>query len=338
MSEFAKLLDLLDRDPNERVSLCTIEADEFRAQLVTVGDLPARAEALDDRDAWYGTGVLHPRVTSGRGKASDVAGVRELYADLDVKPGGMPDYNTAEQVIGDLAGMLGVAPVAVVASGHGLQPHWQIERDDDTDWPDETDPRHAAATALFRRWHRLVTNVAEIRGGQVDTVSDLSRVLRVPGTTNRKQPDRPAPVRVHEFPGGGAVSLDRLRDTLDEYNVPEQAGDADTLGEIVAPPEHWRFAEHTCNYVKAMLAGWAEDTPGTSGRHPWLVSQGVRLAAAHRAAASPRRITSRAGKPSRRGSVSSSSPATPGRRPAARSPMRSTGRKARWRHSPTSGS
>ena len=273
----AELLDALGRDPDERIAIC--HGASFTAELTTVEKAPDLAERHADTDVWFSTQPLHTRVNgTGRGTAADVIGLRELYADLDVKAGGMPGWDAAAAVITDLAELLSVAPVAVVSTGHGLQPHWSIERGDGTDWPDDTDPRWSAAGALLRRWGRLVNRAAEIRGGQVDNVYDLARVLRAPGTTNRKA----APKRTWLTAlAGTPVSLDRIRECLTAYGVRELSEDSEQLGETVAAAGSWQWAERTCTYVSLMCGGWPTDTP-PNGRHPWLVGQATRLAAAHR--------------------------------------------------------
>jgi hypothetical protein len=175
--------------------------------------------------------------------------------------------------------MLGVDPVAIVHSGHGLQPHWAIERSDVTDWPDETDPRWSDALALHRRWGRLVAGVAHRHGGRHDSVCEPARVMRVPGAANNKIPTQPVATTV-EWRTAPATSLERLAEVLDEYGITELAGDRDTLGETVSPPSEWDYAARTCGYVAKMVAGWASDTP--EARHPWMMSQATRLACAHR--------------------------------------------------------
>ncbi len=275
-AELRDLLDTLGRDPGERTAIC--HGASFTAEMTTVEKAPDLAARYTEVDCWFSTQPLHERVNgTGRGKAADVVGLRELYADLDVKAGGMPGWDAAATVITDLAGLLGSAPVAVVSTGHGLQPHWAVERGPGTDWPDDTDPRWLAAQALLRRWGRLVNRVAEAHGGHVDNVYDLARVLRAPGTTNRKA----APKRTGLTPlAGTPVSLEQIRECLDAYGIRELAEDREQLGETVAEAGGWRFADRTCSYVTTMAEGWATDTPGA--RHPWLVGQATRLAAAHR--------------------------------------------------------
>jgi hypothetical protein len=272
------LLALLGRDDHERMTACHLAGGTFTSVITTVAEAPAVVAEHADGDCWYGTAVIHERVTSGRGAARDVIGVREVFADLDLKPGRMASTAAAEAVIRDLSAMLGVAPVAVVHSGHGLQPHWSIERDGDTDWSDETSPGWLAATALWRRWGRLVAHVASAHGGSVDNVYDLSRVLRTPGTVNRK--GEPVPVTM-DATGGGALSLTRLAECLDEYGVPAMPEDTERLDAVHSDAGSWTFADHTCGYARAMVAGWVTDKP--TERHPWLVSQAIRLAAARRA-------------------------------------------------------
>jgi hypothetical protein len=73
----------------ERIAIChTPTGGAFTAELTVVEKAPQVAEQYTDVDCWYSTQPLHPRVLSGRGQAADVVGIRELYADLDVKPGG----------------------------------------------------------------------------------------------------------------------------------------------------------------------------------------------------------------------------------------------------------
>jgi len=275
------MLDRIGRDPGESLAICSNGGGQFRVQLTTVADAPTVAHRFAATDCWYSASVLRPGIKNGRGTAGDVIGVRELFCDLDVKPGGFESFDAARQVIDDLSALLTVAPVAVVATGHGLQPHWVLERDASADWPDGDLDRWRAAVVAYRRWGRLVASVAERRGGHVDNVSDLARILRVPGTVNVKDSQAPVPVTV-EFPAGAVpVSLRLLAETLDGYGVAELVGDGDPLDQVVAPVATWSWADTDCGYVAAMVNGWHSDTP--TGRHPWLVAQAVRVAAAHRA-------------------------------------------------------
>lgn len=278
-ADFAALLAVTRRAGKKRLSVNHKSDDgSFISEITTVAGAPAVAAKYADRDCWYGSAVLHDRVKSGGGAARDVIGVRELSVDLDVKPGGMHSFAEAERVIAELSDMLGVRPAALVYTGHGLQPHWALERDAQTDWVDESSPEWLAVTILWRRWGRLAAHVAEKRGGGVDTVSDLSRLFRTPGATNCRGP--PLLVKL-SLTGGSLLSLKRLAETLDEYGIPLMTEDSELLDEVICPKSKWTYADATCEYVRQMISGWETEKPDQ--RHPWLVSQATRLAAAHRA-------------------------------------------------------
>ncbi|MBA2769843.1 MAG: hypothetical protein H0U35_12095 [Sporichthyaceae bacterium] len=276
--DLSALLTGLGRDGDERLSVCHRDGDgTFVVELVTVREAGTTAHKYMNQDCYFGTAPLHERVSSGRGNAADVVGIRELLADLDVGPGKMPSFAAAEDVIRDLSALLDAAPTAVVETGHGLHPHWALERDDTTDWTDETSPKWCQAVSLCRRWGRLVAHIAERHGGSVDPVYDLARELRVPGSMNRKD----TPVRVTmRLAEAQPVTLDRLARVLDEQEVVEHTEDRALLDPVVSDVTSWSFAEQTCRYAHTMIGGWTKDKP--AARHPWLVAQATRVSAAHR--------------------------------------------------------
>lgn len=250
--------------------------DHFNSAVVEVSDAPRQvAEVEGTSDVWFGINpVAGPeRTLEGRGKASDVTRLLVLPIDLDVKPEGVESLDVAEAIISDLSEMLNCPPVAVTSSGHGLQPLWALE---DGEIGEEF--THGHARALLRRWGRLVASVAERRGGNVDSIFDLPRVLRVPGTTNRKYADA-VPVTT-EFRGGRPLEVSEVLDVLASYGVPEYDGDSRDLGEAVTAPAEWKFAPETWPYVRKMLSDQLHDTP--KSRHTWLIKCFVRLACAWR--------------------------------------------------------
>lgn len=222
-------------------------------------------------DIWFGVNpVCGPaRINAGRGTAADVVRLAAVFADLDVKPGGVASLEAARDLIDELSVMLNSRPAAVVLSGHGMQPYWPIE----------DGPNGSEARALLRRWGRLVAHVAEIRGGHVDPVYDLARVLRVPGTVNYKY-DPAVPV-LGVPDRGRALTVEELGDALTAYGVVELPGDrAEPSQAVVSSPAGWQWAARTCRYATGMADGWASDAP--AARHPWLVAQATRIAAGHR--------------------------------------------------------
>ena len=187
-----------------------------------------------------------------------------------MKPGGCPDFPTAQALVDILSGLLGTRPVAVTYSGYGLQPFWTLD-----DSPETLTQRRV----LIRRFGRLIRAVASRLDCTVDSVFDAPRLMRMPGTHNHKG----APVPVTCFADtGGPLSVDRLREVLDENGIAATPEDARDLGVEVSAPATWKFADTTCPYTRATVENWSTDVPKSSGRHPWLVSQAVRLACMQR--------------------------------------------------------
>lgn len=286
-NEFAQLLDLLGIDTSERVAICsqkpggtfTATVPRDRADAVA---LATSSTYVDRCDVWFGVNPVElPAGQSGRGGDEHVRRAVALFADIDIKQGGVGGTEVANTVTKEISAALGQFPTAVVFSGHGGHAYWVLDPEDDG-WTLDTTAKRSAAQAIYRRFHRLCVDIAAAYGGNVDNVSQLSRILRVPGTRNRKDPDAPIRVKLYTWPfgTGGPLSLAEVAEALDAYGVPELAEDSARVGEVICPPESWEFGSDTDPYVAAMVAGWATDTP--KSRHGWLVSQATRLACAHR--------------------------------------------------------
>lgn len=248
---------------------------EIRTRATAVAAVAAMATGAD---VYFGVNPVGLVVgtTGRRGATSDVTRLAALVADFDVKPGGCPDRATAYALIDDIACLLGTQPVAITRSGSGLHAYWAVDS-----WSAAT-LSNAVAAALARRFGYLVAAVAARRDVRVDTISDLPRVLRVPGTCNHKNPDRPVPV-VAVAGGGAPLAVDEIADRLDELNIaaPDAVGD-----EIISEPGRWAYGAMWCEYAKTATQAWTTDTP-RNGRHPMLVSNLVRLACMWRAGCLP---------------------------------------------------
>jgi P4 family phage/plasmid primase-like protien len=262
------LLEALGHAAGDHVAICEQPpGGVFSSRVVASAEAPA--DLPDDRNLWFGVNPITgpERANAGRGTADQVLRLVALYADLDVKPGGLDSFDTAHTVIDVLSDMLGSRPVACTLSGNGLQPYWPL--DDDVAGTD--------AAALLRRFGRLVRRVAETHHGHVDSVYDLARVLRAPGSHNLKG----APKAVLTIPDvGHPLTVTEIAEALDAYGIGELPEDRDRLGAVVSDTSGWTWAPRTCIYAKTMVASWASDSP--DARHPWLVSQATRLAAARR--------------------------------------------------------
>ena len=154
-------------------------SDPFATRWVlasTPDDASREVEALAAHgNVWFGLGVRRTRGTGlERGTSADVVALPGLWEELDVKPGA---FESKDAILAFLP-KLPIPPTAIVDSGHGIQVHHLFREL----WYFEDDERDYAA-ALLRGWQGLVRSLA---GVHVDPTHDLARVLRVPGTFNRK--------------------------------------------------------------------------------------------------------------------------------------------------------
>lgn len=272
---FADALDHLRHDGTEHVALCHKTGDgPFTTHVNTPGVVTTIAATLTDADVWFSINpVTGPPRTGPRGGADTITRLAALWADLDVKPSACPDLDAAHDLITDLSIAIGTRPTLTIASGHGLQPIWVIDDDDNAilDSPERT----MVAGVILKRWGRLVSTVAATRGIAVDSVFDLPRILRVPGTTNHKGDPVPATATADT---GTPLTYGEILDALDAYGIAELTSDP-LLTEPVDTGA-WTWAERTCSYVQKMVASWATEKP--DARHPWMLAQATRLACARR--------------------------------------------------------
>lgn len=278
---FAELLDVLQIPHGASVSVCARPVGgRFFAQVVARDEAPgvvARLAVL--ADCWFGPNPVHGSggCSWGRGRESDVNWWSAFNLDLDVKAGGFENLAQAEAFVDVFAARTGLVPAALVYSGHGLQPIYRVgEPLDDPDlW--------ARACRASRQVGRLAAQCArDFCGAAIDTVSDLNRVGRVPGTTNWKDPDNPMPTFAVRH-GGQPLGLLAIEDMLASIEVFDLGCDEPVLDEILSDCEDWDFGEQDCEYAISMICAWDKESDRPrAGRHQWALNKAVRLAAAHR--------------------------------------------------------
>lgn len=263
--------------PGEAVSVAQINGGAFLATTMMASEAAhGIAGALAGSDVWVSGNPMRPGLPANRkGTAADVARLACIWADLDVKAGGMPSWKAARAVIADLSRMLGTAPAAIVMTGHGLQPVWAIEPGPGTLL--DTEEKRAGAAKLLRRIGALVARVAAAHGGAVDNVFNLDRILRAPGTTNRKDVATggvPIPTTL-ELPGGAPLPLEALREALGAYDVPEAPSVAPQAPRAATGAGYGSLHPEMQHRVDAYLARVVEDEArAMASRANW--AEGVR--------------------------------------------------------------
>ena len=106
-----------------------------------------------------------------RGKEENTAKITGLYADLDVKSGGFSSQQEAIEFLFSL----GHHPTIVVGSGSGgVHAYWKL-----------TDPENATKDIVEWWWSFLDESAGD---RSIDKLSDLTRIMRVPGTVYFPKP------------------------------------------------------------------------------------------------------------------------------------------------------
>lgn len=139
-------------------------------------------------------GGVQPRHEHGGG-GSAIAALTALYADLDCgQAKRLENKSAALNKLSSLA-LLGLGPSVLVDSGNGFHAYWPL--------------REPLAAEDRRDWQHAMRALAD----SVDadpSVTDLPRILRVPGTINWKRADEPRPVEL--------VHTDTRRFTLLDFD------------------------------------------------------------------------------------------------------------------------
>lgn len=171
-----------------KVSYWCADVDTAAKTVATLG-------ACGQENVYCGVGLSRQRFGRDRRcKAADIAGIVGLWADIDIagpahkKPNLPPDEGAAHELLDSI----GPEPSVIVHSGHGLQAWWLFREP----WIFDTVDERAEAIIKARHWAWTIRAKARGRGWDVDSVGDLARVLRVPGTLNHKDAGTPAVVRL----------------------------------------------------------------------------------------------------------------------------------------------
>ncbi len=172
-------------------------------------------------------------------KADESAGLAALWADVDIaEPDVHKKYNLpgSEEQATEIVSATGLPASALIHSGHGLQAWWFF-----TEFLafDSAESRSEGA-ALARSWHETVVVRASERSCTIDSVFDLARVMRLPGTVNRKA--EPVDVLVRELPATRYNGGDFSDHTVDEAYLKDLGISAErsyqvNAGEITLSPK-----------------------------------------------------------------------------------------------------
>ena len=201
------------------------------------------------QNVYVGVGLQRERLHSGRGTAATVGALVALWADVDIAGPGHTDGNYPPDEAAALAVVaeFPLPPTVIVHSGHGLQPWWLFREA----WTLDTDTERAQAAELARRWLATLQRVAARHGWRLDATADLARVLRLPGTTNWKLPEAPAPVRLLQLHNDTRYT----RDDFEPYLADDPELEAGNNGHSPASPLPQTIPNGERNVLLTSLAG-----------------------------------------------------------------------------------
>lgn len=151
------------------------------------------AELAEDHDVYLNVGLRGRDLGERRrGGAENVIALPGLWADIDIKdpvhkqPNLPPTRKEALKIVKGIP----LPPSYVVDSGHGVQAWWLFREP----WVFGGEREREEAEELSRRLQVTLREQAGRYGWHLDGTHDLARLMRIPGTVNRKR--EPKEVRI----------------------------------------------------------------------------------------------------------------------------------------------
>ena len=184
-----KFLRTLFKDCVENLLLClwfkrSKTTHRFRLNQLEEAVRKATEQSLNT-DVYFGVGLQAEDLgPSKRGAIEDISAIPAFWCDIDVAGKGhsSSDYpGTIDEALEFLQG-LPLQPSIVVNSGNGLHAYWLLAQL----WQFTDVGDREQAQEISRAFQGFIIEEGRKRGWTLDNTSDLTRLLRVPGTMNHK--------------------------------------------------------------------------------------------------------------------------------------------------------
>ena len=165
-------------------------------QIGQMDQMLEKAMALNrSKDVYFGLHLMdEPPFPGGRASASDIRGISFIHGEYDIKGPAHKEDNlpkTQEELLAFLHG-LECPPSIIVHSGNGLHTYWLLQ-----EYVVVNDENRESIRRIVKGHELHTQKLGRAYGWKFDSVADLARVLRIPGTLNHKS-DPPRRVEIIE--------------------------------------------------------------------------------------------------------------------------------------------
>lgn len=175
---------------DKRVENVSVPADD-------VDEIVRMVEKMDGDETVMGVfaaqALADRPLTGKRYEAADARMLTHLWAEVDFGSQGNKAIPPTQHEALRVVSAIGLPASLIKLTGNGLHVEWALSEP----WFLTTEGDRREAAELERDLVRtLALRAHELGLWSVDRVHDLARIMRVPGTTNRKVPENPKPVTV----------------------------------------------------------------------------------------------------------------------------------------------
>jgi hypothetical protein len=174
-----------------------------------------RASKSDDAYVAISTQTEQPKGRK-RGGAESVSSLTDLFADIDFADakGAQSGYPESEREALEILSSFSIRPTSIVHSGNGLQAHFDFN----TPWRLKTPADRTAAADLSAGFQQMLLAHFRAHDRKIDSVGDIVRNFRPPGTLNHKS-NPPKAVRLLEHDPCRRYSVEQIRELLGARTV-----------------------------------------------------------------------------------------------------------------------
>ncbi len=244
----------------------------------TVEQAEVSATNYGRMDVYIGLGLSDKRRSSNERLSNDTAaGLLGVGGDVDIfwegnpKTTIPPDLQTALAFIDTLA----LPPTFVIDSGHGCHCWWLFQ----TPWRFGEGEREQAADLSYR-WQALINARAAEHGWKLDSVGDLARLLRVPGTENAKAKQILSVFTIRET--SARYTPDQLAEVCKDIVVPDHIPSSTASYTSDGSEPNWYYSREetermVTNLLNKAIRDTALDKPDREHRNPTAFRLGFQL-------------------------------------------------------------